>query len=123
MECCASWTVSWQRSFQPVGSRGCFSGGVACAFTGLLSLFTEGLLSAKIYLAEALRDAVSQLLLDDDRYFDFEPTKLYGRLSETEREAWFTDDMRVRDGCDDAWRELDMAAAKVLCPVPTVNPE
>lgn len=90
-----------------------FFRGVACAFTGLLSLFSEGLLSAKIYLAEALREAVEQLLLDDEHYFDFEPAKLCGRLSEHERSLWFTEDMRVRDDCDEALQELDLAAAKV----------
>ena len=90
-----------------------FFRGVACAFTRMLSLFCEGLFTAKTYLAESLHDCVKQILIDDRNLFEFEPAKLCSRLGEEERAELFDENMLPLPTSKSVKRDLDVAGSKV----------
>ncbi|RWS31171.1 GTPase-activating protein and VPS9 domain-containing protein 1-like protein [Leptotrombidium deliense] len=56
-----------------------------CAFSRVYKIFSECLTSAKLFLTVALREAVINLLIEDDLYLDIDPQRAVQRFSREER--------------------------------------
>lgn len=69
-----------------------FLRGVSNAFTVTFHIFTEGFYGAHVYLSEVLGDVVQRIAVDDERYFEFECSKLATRFSDAKRSQLFAPD-------------------------------